>query len=102
MKRIEMMIMPTMRRVGIALVFALALSTARAADVNGRIKGTVTDPVGAVVVKATVVATNTATGVKFDTTSQADGGYLFAQLPIGTYSITVTASGFNPHFLFDS
>jgi len=88
------MIMPTMRRVGIALVFALALSTARAADVNGRIKGTVTDPAGAVVVKATVVATNTATGVKFVTTSQADGGYLFAQLPIGTYSIAVTATGF--------
>ncbi len=88
------MIMPTMRRVGITLVFALALSTARAADVNGRIKGTVTDPAGAVVVKATVVATNTATGVKFDTTSQADGGYLFPQLPIGTYSIAVTATGF--------
>jgi hypothetical protein len=94
MKRIEMMIMPTMRRLGIALLFALALSTARAADVNGRIKGTVTDPVGAVVVKATVVATNTATGVKFNTTSQANGEYLFGQLPIGTYIITVTATGF--------
>lgn len=95
MKRIEMMmIMPTIRRVGIALAFALLLSTAKAADVNGRIKGTVTDPVGAVVVKATVVATNTATGVKFNTTSQANGDYLFAQLPIGTYSITVTATGF--------
>ena len=86
--------MPTMRRLGIALVFALALSSARAADVNGRIKGTVTDPAGAVVVNATIVATNTATGVKFDTASQSDGGYLFAQLPIGTYNITVKATGF--------
>ena len=89
-----MMIMPMMRRLGIALAFVIAFSSARAADVNGRIKGTVTDPAGAVVTKATVVATNTATGVKFDTTSQADGGYLFPQLPIGTYSITVKASGF--------
>jgi hypothetical protein len=95
MKKIErMMSMPTMRRLGIALAFVLAISSARAADVNGRIKGTVTDPAGAVVSKATVEATNTATGVKFDTTSQADGGYLFAQLPIGTYSITVKATGF--------
>lgn len=82
---------------GIALALALlavASIAAQAADVNGRIKGTVTDPVGAVVVKATVVATNAATGVKFNTTSQADGGYAFPQLPIGTYTITASASGF--------
>jgi len=86
--------MPTMRRLGIALIFVLAFSSARAADVNGRIRGTVSDPAGAVVTKATVEATNTATGVKFDTVSQANGEYLFSQLPIGTYSITVTAAGF--------
>jgi hypothetical protein len=47
---------------------------AHAADVNARIRGTVTDPAGAVVANATVVAKNTATGVKFETTSQANGG----------------------------
>ncbi len=94
MKSNEMMIPPTMRRLGFALASLLAFSSAQAADVNGRIQGTVTDPTSAVVANADVVATNIATGVKFETTSQTDGGYLFAQLPIGTYSITVTAAGF--------
>ena len=65
-----------------------------AADVNGRIKGSVTDPGGAVIANATVTAVNAATGVKFTTTSQSNGDYIFQQLPVGTYSISVTASGF--------
>ncbi len=80
------------------VVATLFLSTSPlhifAADVNARIKGTVTDPGGAVVSNAAVVATNVATGVRFTTNSSASGDYLFAQLPIGTYSISATASGF--------
>jgi hypothetical protein len=88
----------SLRRVAGTLLFAAAISIssspAYAADINARIKGTVTDPSKAEVPGATVTATNLATGVKFTTTSQKDGGYLFAQLPIGTYSITATAPGF--------
>ena len=73
---------------------AFTFSTARAVDVNGRIKGTVTDPSGAVVPGVQVIATNVATGVKFDTKTLADGNYLFPQLPVGTYSISVSAPGF--------
>jgi Carboxypeptidase regulatory-like domain len=75
-------------------IVSLALNTAHAADFNARVRGTVTDPAGAVVPNARIVATNLATGVAFTTTSQADGGYFFAQLPIGTYKITITAQGF--------
>jgi len=74
-------------------VLALTLS-AHAIDVNGRIKGTVTDPSGAVLPGVQVTATNAATGVKYDTKTTADGNYLFPQLPVGTYSISVNASGF--------
>jgi len=77
-----------------AALLTFALTPAYAADVNARIKGVVTDPQNAVVPNATVIATNAATGVKFTTTSQADGGYLFPQLPIGTYSISVSVTGF--------
>jgi len=69
-------------------------SSARAVEVNGRIKGTVTDPSGAVLPGVAVTATNTATGVKFETKTLSDGNYLFPQLPVGTYSISVSASGF--------
>jgi len=84
---------------GIALTGAASLSTlaptsAYAADVNARIKGTVTDPGGAVIGHASITATNQATGVKYVTTSQPDGAYIFQQLPVGTYSITATAPGF--------
>ncbi len=75
-------------------VLGLTLSTAYAADTNGRIKGTVTDSTSAVVPGALVTATNLQTGVKFTTHSLKDGGYLFPELPIGSYSITVELNGF--------
>ena len=78
----------------VAAVFGFALQSAHAVDTNGRIKGTVTDPTSAVISGAQVTATNLLTGVKYTTVSQADGGYFFAQLPIGSYKITVAAPGF--------
>ena len=83
-----------LRGFAVALALIAASIAAHGADVTARIKGTVTDPAGRIVVKAQVVATNTATGVKFETESAGDGGYLFSSLPIGTYSITVTNAGF--------
>ncbi len=78
----------------VAAIFGLTLQAAHAVDTNGRIKGTVTDPTSAVVAGAQVTATNLLTGVKYTTVSQKDGGYFFAQLPIGSYKITVAAPGF--------
>jgi hypothetical protein len=75
-------------------VLGFTVGSAYAVDVNARIKGTVTDPTGAVVPGASVTATNTATGVKYPTKSLSNGDYLFPQLPVGTYSITVSAPGF--------
>ena len=76
------------------LAFAASISLAHAADVTGRIKGSVTDPSGAVVPNTQVVATNQATGVKYFTKTQSDGAYIFQSLPVGTYSIGTTAIGF--------
>ena len=75
-------------------VFAFTVGSAYAVDVNARIKGTVTDPSGAVVPGATVIATNTATGVKYPTKTTATGDYFLPQLPVGTYSIAVSAQNF--------
>jgi hypothetical protein len=65
-----------------------------AADPTGTLAGNVSDPSGAAVVGAKVVATNINTGLRRDTTSAADGGYLFPLLPVGLYSIGVEAPGF--------
>ncbi len=75
------------------LFFALA-SLGNAQVVSGDIMGTVFDATGAVVPNATIVVKNTATGVESTTKSTSAGQYRFPSLPIGTYSLTVTASGF--------
>jgi len=78
------------------LVFALALFTCGRllAGVTASISGTVTDPTGAVVAGATVVATNVDTGVATSLTTNAQGFYSFQSLPLGNYTISVQQSGF--------
>lgn len=77
-------------------VFAFCASSALWAQTGGQgaIKGTITDPSGAVVAGATVTATNLATGIVTTHTSSADGIYLISPIIPGTYSVTVTATGF--------
>jgi hypothetical protein len=77
-----------------AAAFCLVLPLAHAADVNARIRGTVTDPTGAVIPKVTVIATNKDTGVKYTAVTNASGEYLFPQLPVGTYTIAANPAGF--------
>ena len=66
-----------------------------AQTITGSIRGTVTDPSGAVVAGANVTATNVATGVTSQTVTNKDGLYNFQFLNLGNYSITATAAGFN-------
>ena len=53
----------------------------------GTLTGTVTDPGGALVPGAAVVATNTATGVESNTTTTNSGAYTLPYLPAGSYSV---------------
>ena len=64
------------------------------ADLTSSITGTVTDPSGAGVPGAVVTATSEATGVTNRQTTTQAGVYSFAALPIGTYTISVEATGF--------
>ena len=61
---------------------------------RGGINGTVTDKTGAAIANATVVAIQTETGVSHATTSSSAGEFLFQDLPLGSYSVTVSFSGF--------
>ena len=62
--------------------------------ITGTISGTVTDASGAVIPNATISAIDKQKGTPFKTTSQADGNFSFQALPVGTYTVTVTSSGF--------
>jgi len=77
------------------LMGILTLSTAVAQTVTGSITGVVTDPSGAVVVGAGVSAQNTATGVTATAQTNGAGVYIIRFLPIGSYTLTVQAKGFN-------
>src|SRR5690242_6454665 len=77
----------------IALV-ALGGGAAYGQAISGNLVGTVSDSSGAVVTNARVEVTNLGTGVTAAATTSATGGYRFDNLPIGTYKITVRASGF--------
>ena len=65
-----------------------------AQTVTGTIDGTVTDPSGALVPNAQVTATNTATGVVTQATTNGAGVYDIRFLPIGQYEVSVSATGF--------
>ena len=67
------------------------------AGVGGSISGTVTDPSGAVVPKATVTATNTDTGIRQTVATDDKGFYSFPSLPIGHYDLEITSAAFRPY-----
>ncbi len=58
------------------------------------ITGTVTDSTGAAIANSTVVIRNTATNASRSVTTSGSGAYSSPALPLGTYSINASASGF--------
>jgi Carboxypeptidase regulatory-like domain/TonB dependent receptor-like, beta-barrel len=58
------------------------------------ITGTATDASGAALVGAKVVATNTDTSVAQSAPTDAQGRYTIPQLPVGTYTVQASLSGF--------
>jgi hypothetical protein len=64
---------------------------------TSQVSGTVQDGTGAFVPNATVVLTNTATGFIRTVTSNASGSYTAPDLPLGPYTVTVTADGFDKY-----
>ncbi len=61
---------------------------------RGGINGVVTDESGAVVPGASVEALEVATGVSHKAVSSSAGEYSFQDLPLGAYTVTAKASGF--------
>lgn len=67
------------------LVLVFALVSATRAEVGGKITGVVKDQTWSVIPGATVVVTNTQTGVKLTTTTDQDGVFTFPVLAVGRY-----------------
>lgn len=77
------------------LTIALALPCAYSQGITtGGISGTVVDPKGSVVTNASITVVNNATGAKYTQSSSSDGEFSVLNLPLGVYTLTITATGF--------
>src|SRR5277367_1349723 len=81
-------------RINVGLVLAMFASALTAQEYRGTFSGIVTDPQGAVVPKAKVIATETRTGVKATAVTEETGAYTIPFLAPGEYEISAEAAGF--------
>ncbi len=79
---------------GLVLVLSMAMSLTLTGQESGSISGTVKDESGAIVAGASVTATESSVGVNQRTTTNAEGNFVFPQLPPGTYVVEVEMKGF--------
>jgi len=80
----------------VSLIILGATACVARADDGGKIQGTVKDQTRAVVPNAQVHLTSDATHQAESAAADAVGFYSFPVVPIGTYTIKVTATGFKP------
>ena len=80
---------------GCYLTLASSERTLYAQETTGGLQGTVKDASGAVVPRARVVITGAALIGSKELETDSSGYYRFANLPPGTYAISVTAQGFD-------
>lgn len=88
-----------MRRIVTALLSLIVLSTlsfpAIAQTFRGTLSGTVTDSSGAVISTASATLTNSSTGYTNTVPVNRAGEFLFPELPVGVYRLTVSSPGFD-------
>ena len=80
-----------------SIAMLVALTPGAWGQDNATINGTVLDTTGAVVPNAPISLTNPATGQVRTDTSNAAGAYRFANLGVGTYTLTASGTGFQKY-----
>ena len=87
--------MPRWRNILLIFLALIAMSSVALAQRDlGTITGTITDASGAAVPNAKITITENATGVSYETVSNATGTYTRPALTPGTYTVTASAAGF--------
>ena len=75
----------------------LTTSLAQAQGLDGTLRVTVTDSTGASVETAKVTVTNEGTNVSLASTTSSAGTYVFPNLAIGNYTVSVERDGFKKY-----
>jgi trimeric autotransporter adhesin len=79
----------------LCILVAVSAALGNAQTNYGAVRGLVSDPQGAVVPNASVMVMNEQTKVTRSTVTNTGGEYLFTALDPGTYTISITANGFD-------
>ena len=83
----------------LSLFLSALIGTIARAQTTGTLRGTITDPSGAVVAQAKVSVVQEGTGILRSALSNADGSYEFTALPVGRYVLDVDQDGFRRYEL---
>jgi hypothetical protein len=86
---------PISRLLAVAAAIALCCSPLLAQQTLGGITGNVTDAKGGVIPNVAVTLVDEQTSLKRAVKTNGSGEYTFVDLPIGTYTLTYTADGFD-------
>jgi hypothetical protein len=81
--------------IGFASLFLVLTFPAAGQQTAGAITGTIKDQAGAAIEAASVNARNLATNLQVSATTKRNGSYLLSGLPIGTYELFFSKSGFD-------
>jgi hypothetical protein len=83
----------------ILALLGIAPNAARAQLYSGSLSGAVADSSGAVVVNADVTLTDSSKGLTHQTKSNAEGRYMFRELPPAVYRLSVSGKGFETELI---
>lgn len=84
-----------------SLLLAAGVVFAQGVGSSGDIKGTLTDPAGGVIPRATMVVEDAGKGIRRTSVTDESGQYEFAGLSPSTYRVTAKSSGFQTEILKD-
>jgi Carboxypeptidase regulatory-like domain/TonB dependent receptor len=79
---------------GFILMLLISAGSVQGQVTTATIYGAVTDANGAPIAGASIKATNAATAAVFNATTQGEGEFTFTLLPVGRYSLSISATGF--------
>ena len=77
-----------------AVLLAWLAAASLYGQATGRIEGVIVDPQDSAVAGVQVVGLNVGTGLRHEVLSSAKGILRFPELPIGSYQVTVSKTGF--------
>jgi len=85
------------RYLAVVVIVGLTCAVGWSQRLDGTLRGTVVDPSGAVVVGATVTASNQQTGATQSTKTRSAGTYVFPNMLVGPYTVVVEAPSFQKY-----